>query len=78
QRGFIWLAHAHRARLKLPPLPHDTSPEDASFLERLDGCWALYQGTGEQRWLDELRDHAPSEFRDSMVANVPMYGAILA
>jgi hypothetical protein len=54
-------------------------------LERLDGCWALYQGTGEQRWLDEsrkllqaLRDHAPSEFRDSMVANVPMYGAILA
>ncbi|MHC4449617.1 MAG: hypothetical protein ACYS0E_05675, partial [Planctomycetota bacterium] len=38
QRGFIWLAHAHRARLKLPPLPHDTSPEDASFLERLDGC----------------------------------------
>ena len=86
QPGTIWLAHSERARRKLPPRPNDdeVGPDDATVLEQREGSMAFYQGTGEQQWLDEarlllsnLRAHAPREFRDSMVENVPTYRAIL-
>jgi tetratricopeptide (TPR) repeat protein len=85
QRGWLWLARAFRARVAGVPNEGavDSAPDEVSLLERLDGCWALYQGTGERRWLDEaravldhLRDHAPPEFRDSMLEHVPDYRGI--
>jgi hypothetical protein len=52
---------------------------------RLESRFLLWQATGERSHLDEavrllrhLRDHAPEQDRDTMVARVPLYRDIVA
>ncbi|MDH3591151.1 MAG: tetratricopeptide repeat protein, partial [Planctomycetota bacterium] len=87
QPGYLWQAIAHRARHGLAPRP-DLAPGDeteASVLQRLQGHWELYLATGDAEHRDAarahvetLRAHAPAEFAESMVRNVPLYRDVSA
>jgi hypothetical protein len=61
------------------------SAERAEFAQRMEALFLLWKATGEREqietaheMLQHLREHAPEEYRDSMVKNVPLYREIEA
>ena len=61
------------------------SEDRAEYAQRMEAHFVLWKATGDREQIDtahsmleHLREHAPPEYRDSMVANVPLHRDIAA
>jgi tetratricopeptide (TPR) repeat protein len=88
--GFTMLAQAHLAALPEGDVSRARDElaareERAEFAWRLEARLALWRATKDpdhlaeaHRLLEYMRDHAPEEYRDSMVENVPLHREVAA